>query len=40
MLFLIVFTVYSNMPNLSAIEVAKAHLAAKDKAKHDAVIEI
>jgi hypothetical protein len=39
MLFLIVFTVNSNMPNLSAIEVAKAHLAAKDKAKHDAVIE-
>ena len=39
MLFLIVFTVYRNMPNLLAIEVAKAHLAAKDKAKQDAVKE-
>ena len=39
MLYLIVFTVYRNMPNLLAIEVAKAHLAAKDKAKQDAVKE-
>ncbi len=39
MLFVIVFTVYRNMPNLTAIEVARAHLAAKDKEKQDAAEE-
>ncbi len=36
MLIVIVFTVYRNMPNLTAIEVARVHLAAKDKEKQDA----
>ena len=35
MLIVIVFTVNRNMPNLTAIEVAKAHLAAKEKEKED-----
>ena len=35
MFIVIVFTVNRNMPNLTAIEVAKAHLAAKDKEKKD-----
>ena len=39
MLIVIVFTVNRNMPNLTAIEVAKAHLAAKDKEKQDAAKE-
>ena len=39
MFIVIVFTVNRNMPNLTAIEVAKAHLAAKDKAKQDALKE-
>ena len=39
MLIVIVLTVNRNMPNLTAIEVAKAHLAAKDKAKQDALKE-
>ena len=33
MLIVVVFTVNRNMPNLTAIEVAKAHLAAKDAAR-------
>ena len=36
MLIVIVFIVNRNMPNLTAIEVARAHLAAKDKEKQDA----
>ena len=39
MLIVIVLTVIRNMPNLTAIEVAKAHLAAKDKEKQDALKE-
>ncbi len=35
----IVCPVYRKMPNLTAIEVAKAHLAAKDKQKQDAARE-
>jgi hypothetical protein len=35
MLIVIVFTVNRYMPNLTAIEVAKAHLAAKEKEKED-----
>ena len=36
MFIVIFFTVNRNMPNLTAIEVARAHLAAKDKEKQDA----
>ena len=36
MLIVIVFIVNRNMPNLTAIEVARAHLAAKEKEKQDA----
>ena len=39
MFIVIVFTVNRNMPNLTASEVAKAHLAAKDKEKQDAAKE-
>ena len=36
MFIVIFFTVNRNMPNLTAVEVARAHLAAKDKEKQGA----
>ena len=35
MFIVIFFTVNRNMPNLTAVEVARAHLAAKEKEKED-----
>ena len=36
MFIVIFFTVNRNMPNLTAMEVARAHLAGKDKEKQGA----